>query len=254
MPRKNLIAMLKNGNDFSKSFLSSLERTIEESQEERLPSRTIRPSSLRCSRQAVFQLLGKPQDKETPSASLVGICDSGTDIHQRIQEYCLKMKSWKFINVAEHIKEHNLPLEVKKDSNFENHEFETKLYEPERNISFLCDGIIENKGKRFILEIKSIGNQGMFKLEDIPEYYREQAITYSQLLQIPSIIFLFVNRDLFNKKSFMYTPSRAEIRNWQDKIENILKCAKDEKIPKKENIEKRICSFCRYKTICDEYS
>lgn len=253
MSRKSLINMIKARNNYEKSFLAELSYTIVNNQEEYIPSKTLKPSSIRCPRQAVMQVLEFPRDQEKRTESSIFITECGTFTHEDIQRYCTKMPNWGYIDVGNYVREKHLPLEIKKEQNIENGEFETKLYSPEFNMSFLCDGVVKHKksGKYFILEIKSIGNQGMYRLDDVPDKYKDQAVSYSQLLRIPSIIFLFVNRDIGNKKSFLYTPSREEIRSWQQKIADCLTCINLRILPDiPPEASSSYCQYCNYKEAC----
>ena len=253
MSRKSLISMIKAEGEYEKMFLSSLSYTIVNSQEKYIPSKTLKPSSIRCPRCAVMQVLGFPTDQEQRTESSIFITECGTFTHENIQRYFTKMTDWEYLNVGNFVREKHLPLEIKKEQNIENGEYETKLYSPEYNMSFLCDGVVKHKksGKYFILEIKSIGNQGMYRLDGVPDKYKDQAVSYSQLLRIPSIIFLFVNRDIGNKKSFLYTPSREEIRNWQQKITDCLNCINLRILPDiPPEASSSYCQYCNFKESC----
>ena len=254
MSRKSLAAMIKAGKeDTPSSFLASLTKAIG-IQEQREPSKTFKPSSLSCIRRAVFEVLGEPRNTSPQTAMSHGITSAGTFIHEYIQSQCLKMSGFEYINVGDYVREKELSLEVRKEQDIENGEYETKLYSPEYNISFLCDGIIKRRDKYFILEIKSCGNQKMFHLEEVPDEYKQQAISYSQLLQIPDVLFLFVNRDLFQKKAFMYSPTREEIRYWQDKLAYGFECVREKKVPEKPKwANNKFCQYCKYVNSCNYY-
>ena len=106
------------------------------------PSRTYKPSSLRCLRNMYYQVTGADLDPVgSKSSDVIGICESGTDRHERIQHVISKMSSFgvdcEFIDVAKYVEDNNLPLKVisKKD-------YETKLLDESRNLIFLCDGLI----------------------------------------------------------------------------------------------------------------
>lgn len=253
MSRKSLISMIKAGEDVASSFLAELSHTIENSQEEYIPSPTLKPSSIKCPRCAVMQVLGYPRDEELRAESSIGITECGTWLHLTMQEYCLKMTNWEYVNVAEYVTNKQLPLKIVKEPDFENGEYETKLFSEQYLMSFLCDGILRNKktGKYYILEIKSISNQGMYRLDKVPDHYKDQAISYTQLLEIPDVIFLFVNRDVYNKKTFLFTPSREEIRNWQQKISDCLTCINLKILPDiPPEASNSFCKYCRYKEAC----
>ena len=252
MSRKSLAAMIKAGKeDIPSSFLASLTKAIG-IQEQREPSKTFKPSSLSCIRRAVFEVLGEPRNTSPQTEISHGITSAGTFIHEYIQSQCLKMSGFEYINVGDYVREKELPLEVRKEQDIENGEYETKLYSPEYNISAMVDGVIKRGNQFFILEIKSCSNQKMFRLKEIPEEYKQQAISYSQILKIDRILFLFVNRDLFNKKAFMYIPNEEEIKMWKDKIKYGLECVANNIIPDKPlGIQKKICAYCPYKDVCD---
>ena len=119
--------------DYATDFLSSLTYTIEKVNQENKhkPSATFSPSSMKCDRQMIYKLLSVPIDDSKDSYQLVGICESGTDRHEHIQSYVNKMKDMdidcEYINVADYVREHKLPLKIGKESNFVD-EFETHLY------------------------------------------------------------------------------------------------------------------------------
>ena len=135
-------------------FLNDLKRSIELDDEKGggFPSKTYKPSGMNCIRQSYYQVMGVHPDKAHSSYVLVGICNSGSDIHERIQKAVSGMKEngmeCEYIDVAEYVKQRNLDyLQVVKQQGME-----TKLYHKTLNISFLCDGIIKYKNHYYILE------------------------------------------------------------------------------------------------------
>ena len=261
MARKNLLNLIANATteDVTKGFVTDLNYAIEkyEKTDKRPPSNTLKPSSIRCVRSGVFQVLGVPMNEEPPNSNLIGICESGTFVHEMIQGKVLRMKdiglNWEYINVADYVRSHNLNLEVRKECDFEAGEFETKLYDPVRNISFLCDGILKHGRKYYIFEIKSISNGKFYSTKEVPAKYKDQAIAYSELLGIKDVLFLFVDRDLYSKKSFLYTPTDEERQSWRDRVEYALECIRDSKIPTKPNFADRsFCAYCAYTDICNK--
>ena len=68
-------------------FLNDLKRSIEitDQKNRRLPSKTYKPSSLGCMRMNYYQITGVEPDLSNSSYILVGICNSGSDIHERVQ-------------------------------------------------------------------------------------------------------------------------------------------------------------------------
>ena len=139
------------------SFLADLKRSIEMSadEERKKPSQTYKPSSMKCIRNMYYQRAGAEPDVELSSYCSVGICNSGSDIHIRIQTYVKNMKKYgidcEYIDVADFVKSRNLDyLEIVEKSGME-----TKLYHKTLNMSFMCDGIIRYMGQYYVLEIKT---------------------------------------------------------------------------------------------------
>ena len=95
-------------------FLNDLKRSIEldDSKNQRIPSKTYKPSGMNCIRASYYQVSGIEPDKSNSSYTLIGICNSGTDIHIRIQTAVEQMKDngvdCEYIDVADYVKSRNL--------------------------------------------------------------------------------------------------------------------------------------------------
>lgn len=263
MSRTNLMTMLKNAQqpktDYSKKFCTDFVYAIEKiaNDNSRLPTPTLKPSSLRCLRSGFFQVKEAPCETSS-SYNLIGICESGTFIHEMVQSKVTQMKElgigWEYINVADFVRKNKLPLEILKECDFEGGNYETKLQHNEYNVRFLADGILKYQNKYFILEIKSISSNGFFKLKEVPEKYKTQAVSYSMLLGLDTVIFLFVDRDLFNMKAFEYTPTGSEKAQWLHNLEYVNKCVADNIVPNKpQEAGIQFCAYCNYKALCNSY-
>jgi CRISPR/Cas system-associated exonuclease Cas4 (RecB family) len=249
--------------DYATDFLSSLTYTIEKVNQENKhkPSATFSPSSMKCDRQMIYKLLSVPIDDKKDSYQLVGICESGTDRHEHIQSYVNKMKDMdidcEYINVADYVREHKLPLRIGKESNFLD-EFETHLYTYEDNevfpynSSFLCDGIIKFKGKYFILEIKTQASMKAMRQTDVQEEHKAQATAYSLFLGINDVMFLYEDRDLLGKKCFIYSPTEEEKNNLQDRLLKDWAMYKNNTICAKPDVDRKVCLYCAYKKTCSK--
>ena len=139
-------------------FLKDLETSIEKISQNnsKKPSQTYKPSGMNCTRSMVYQVLGKDIDSDKPSYQSVGIAESGTDRHVRIQKAIESIKDTlnidcEFVDVEEFVKLRHLDyLEIKGQSGME-----CKLYHKGLNMSFMCDGIIQYKGRYYIFEFKT---------------------------------------------------------------------------------------------------
>ena len=250
--------------DYATDFLSSLTYTIEKynMDNKHMPSATFSPSSMKCDRQMIYKLLSVPIDNKKDSYQLVGICESGTARHEVIQSYVNKMKDMsidcEYINVADYVREHKLPLKIGKESNFVD-EFETHLYTKhdfgENNpfvfdSSFLCDGIIKFNGKYFILEIKTQASMKAMRQTDVQEEHKAQATAYSLFLGINDVMFLYEDRDLLGKKCFIYSPTDEERSNLLKRLNSDWGLAMNKTICAKPNLDKKVCLYCNYKKEC----
>ena len=235
------------------SFLSDLKRSIELTNDKasRAPSKTYKPSSMTCIRNMYYQVTGQPQDPQASNYTLVGICNSGTDIHERIQKYVDDMKNndidCEYINVADYVKQRNLDyLEV-----VEQKGMETKLYNKVLNMSFLCDGIIRYKGKYYILELKTESSYKWQGRKDVDPKHYAQGTAYSLVFKIDEVLFVYINRDILDMKAFMFKPT-DEMRGAL--VDKILQCdnyVSEGKVPPKpEDVPKSSCEYCSFRLTC----
>ena len=239
----------------SQRFLIDLERSIEKTEQERKRkgnSVAYKPSSMNCVRMMFYYMTGAQKDEQTADCGLIGICESGTDRHERIQQAVCDMKTngfdCEYINVADYIKENNIPnLEVIDQSGYE-----TKLRHTKLNLRFMCDGIIKYRGKYYILEIKTESSFKWQPRTDVDPSHHTQACTYSHAIGIPDVLFVYENRDTCGKKSFIYTPTQEEINSLV--INKIMDCDKyiqENRVPAiPVSISAKTCRYCEYKTLC----
>ena len=260
---KNVIKLInevKQDMPPEKEFLNDLKRSIEMSDEKnrRPGSQAYKPSSMNCIRQMYYIVTGTKGDEELSNYCNIGICNSGTDIHQHIQQAVLDMKKngmdCEYVNVADYVESRGLDyLEVVKKPNFKKGDYETKLYHKELNMSFLCDGIIKYKNHYYILELKTEGSSKFWnrEREGVDQAHYNQGTAYSIALQINEIIFVYISRDVLDMKSFMFVPT-DDMK--QALVGNILEC--DEYVkklkapPKPLNVAKKTCAYCTYKNEC----
>lgn len=237
-------------------FLNDLRASIElqDSKVIHKPSKTYKPSSMHCIRNMYFQISGAEVEASRASNELVGICESGTDRHERIQDAVASMREnnidCDYIDVGEYVATNNLPdIEVKsKQGN------ETKLYNKRLNISFLCDGVIKYKGKYYILEIKTETARKFWDRQDVNLDHVLQGTAYSLSLHIDKVLFLYECRDTCTKKSYMLTVTDEMRNNLEQKI---LTCddyvSKSEVPPKPVDISRKACAYCNYAEECKKY-
>lgn len=252
----NLIDAAKAEIPPEQSFLNDLRRSIElqDQKNKRVPSKTYKPSGMNCIRQSYYVITGAEADKGESKNSLVGICESGTDRHERLQKAVAAMSSngiqCEYVNVAEFVRQRGLDkyLDIVSQQGME-----TKLYHKTLNMSFLCDGIILYKGHYYILEIKTEASFKFMDRKGVDPSHYHQAIAYSIAFGINDVIFLYENRDNCEKKCFLYSVT-DEMK--QDLIGYIEECdgyIKDKKVPPVPvDVAKKTCSYCDYKGRCNK--
>lgn len=235
------------------AFLSDLKRSIEltDSKNRRLPSQTYKPSSMNCIRNMFYQVTGKEPDPGNTSYCLVGICNSGSDIHIRTQQAIEDMKEnnmdCEYIDVAKFVESRNLDyLEIKAKSGME-----TKLYHKDLNMSFMTDGILFYRGHYYVLELKTETSYKWNNRTGVDPKHYAQGTAYSVAFNLPEVIFVYINRDNLDMKAFMFAPT-DEMK--QDLVGRIEECDGYVKRliapPKPENINRKTCEYCNYRTQC----
>lgn len=233
-------------------FLNDLCRSIEITDEKGwgLPSKTFKPSGMNCKRGCYYQIMGVEPDRGNSSHTMIGICNSGSDIHLRIQTAVEGMKDngmdCEYIDVGEFVAQRNLPnIKVRGKVGAE-----TKLYNELYNISFMCDGIIKYKGRYYILEIKTETSSKWYTRTGVDKKHYNQAIAYSLSLGLDRVLFLYVDRDMNNKKTYMFEVTEKMRDNLVQFIKEVDGYVDRQIVPPKEEIEKRICNYCSYQTQC----
>lgn len=248
-----LIDSVQNQLPPEQDFLNDLKRSIEMTDEKnnRLPSKTYKPSGMNCIRQSYYQIIGIEPDKSSSSYTLVGICNSGTDIHIRIQTAIEQMKDngmdCEYIDVSTFVNQRNLTdLEIVSKSGME-----TKLYHKKLNMSFMCDGIVRYKGKYYILELKTENSYKFMNRKDVDPSHYNQATAYSLAFGLDDVLFVYISRDVLDMKSFMFHVTdemRENLKNYICECDGYV----SNKIapPKPESVERKTCNYCNYKSRC----
>lgn len=256
----NLVDAAVEELPIERQFLNDLVASIEitDMKGQRKPTPSYKPSSLHCIRNMYFQITGAELEGERATSELIGICESGTDRHERIQNAVAEMSNngidCEYIDVQEYIEtKHSegqlLDLEViEKQGN------ETKLFNKMFNMRFLCDGIIRYKGRHYILEIKTETATKFWDRQDVNPDHILQGTAYALNFDINKVIFLYESRDTCAKKTFMLNVTD---KMKQDLAGKILEC--DDYVsqlkvpPKPADISRKACGYCSYANLCKRY-
>lgn len=253
---KNIYKLLDESQtetNAAESFVRDLKRSIElvDEQSSRAPSKTYKPSSMQCIRNMYYQRLGVNPDKGNANACLIGICESGTDRHIRVQNAVTRMKDngidCEYIDVEKFVTERNLQdIQVVSKQGAE-----TKLFNSSYNMSFMCDGIIRYKRHYFILEIKTETSFKWVNRTGVDQSHYNQATAYSLSLELPEVLFLYINRDNCDMKAYVFEVTDAMRMNIASLINHCEECVMSETVPAKpEDVPRKTCDYCNYKTQC----
>lgn len=254
----NMLDALNETLPVEQMFLNDLRRSIELNDEKNwVPgSKSYKPSGMNCMRQSYYVITGAEADKGEANSVSVGICESGSDRHERIQNAVLHMKDngfdCEYIDVSQFVLTRELDhLEIVKYPSFELGQYETKLYYRDLNISFLCDGIIKYHNHYYILEIKTETSSKFFHRKEVDPSHYNQATAYSLAFGIDDVLFLYECRDNCDKKCFLFTVTDSMRNNL---VSYIKTCngyiGRNEVPPKPEDVARKTCSYCGYKTRC----
>lgn len=248
-----LIETAKETLPVEQDFLNDLKRSIEMTADSsnRLPSRTYKPSGMNCIRASYYQVTGTQPDPSSSNYTLVGICNSGTDIHVRIQTAVAGMintgMNCLYIDIAEFVRQRNLTdLKIVSQMGME-----TKLYFEKYNLSFMCDGIIKYNNHYYILELKTESSFKFVNRKDVDPSHYNQAIAYSLAFGIDEVLFIYINRDVMDMKAFMFNVTdemKQNLIGYIDECDGYV--SRQIAPPKPKDVSKKACSYCLYKSQC----
>lgn len=269
----NLIKKEEASKNIASLFLQRIEEAYVKIQPPYKSSIYYKPSSLVCLRQMYFTRKGIDPEEEYKTASGIGILESGTDRHDRIQHVLDAMKNlgmeFEYIDVETYVKEHNLAdIEI-----IEKKGMETKCFNKRYNMSFLTDGIIKYipENKYFIFEFKTEISQKFQTREHEEVIHQSQAACYALNFGIPDTLFVYEDRNFCNHKAFHYHVTEEDKKfKVTDKIEKVEQYLKEDKVPPKitnKDIDPnyvggkdrvtgpsaKICQYCKFKEHCNKY-
>lgn len=208
------------------------------------PTSAFKPSMLKCEREVFFAFKNFDKDASSVDYQGIGILESGTDRHKRIQDAIQNSKTIKYLNILDYINEKKLDY-LSVIGEFGN---ETLMYDKRYNMRFMTDGIIEYKGRRYILEIKTESMMKFDKHDTVWEEHFNQASCYSMAFGINDVLFLYENRDTLAKKIIELTVTEDMKQSVIDFINSVNKHIQENSLPKKN--EGKNCRWCGYRIAC----
>ena len=211
---------------------------------------TIAPSAIRCQRKSWFRLRGvKPDIVPDPDLVLNHTAEVGTFLHKYIQGVLIKALGSDWIDVKDYLKEHPIPYSYE----VEQSGYETLISIQDPPIKFACDGIIRIDNKCCLFEIKSSDYKSWDDLCGIKPHHMDQINTYSTILDIDTVIALYVDRLYGNFKAYEYQVPLAVMTSTRDTIKTIQESAKSNLAPPKILDNTYMCKNCEYQLKCKEW-
>ena len=249
----NLIDEAKEEQSVEQRFLNDLERSIELTEEKnrRKGSLTYKPSGMNCMRASYYTITDVEVPETLTEYNMIGVCNAGSDIHVRTQNAVMSMKEngmdCEWVNVEEFVKSRELTdLDVVAHT-----DTETKLYNKRYNMSFMCDGIVKYKDHYYILEFKTEASFKFQNRKEVDPKHYHQATAYSLSFGLDDVIFIYINRDLLQMKSYLLKVT-GEMK--QELVGYITECDRyieRKKVPPKpQNAGPKLCSYCKYREQC----
>ena len=233
-------------------FLNDLTTSIEitAANNNYIPSQKYKPSSMHCLRNMYFQMVGQPPEKGGQPYTSVGILETGTDRHLRLQEAVSNMRrngfDCDYLDVETYIKENNIPyLEVIKKNGPE-----TLLYNTQYNMSFACDGLVNYKGNYYIVEFKTEGNYKFDPQVSVDPTHYNQATAYSLSFGLDKVLFIYVDRNSLKMKCYLLEVTDTMKERVLSKIDQCNMYLNRQVIPPKDNVDYKICVWCAYRQFC----
>jgi len=254
----NLINMALNEQPVHTAFLTDLQHAVVRHSTEtaRKPSKFYKPSAFVCMRQMYFTRTEQELDPSRSDYMGIGMADTGSRRHEAIQEVLLKMKDmgmdWEYMDVSDYVSmkqaEGNcLSLKVVGSRGAE-----TKLFDKNLCVSFMCDGIIKriSTGEYFLFEFK---NQISFKYANkrgVDDEHIIQVACYCALLDLSYAFVVYENRDVCELACPQLLHITAAMK--QEVADKILLCETyvSKLIPPPAYDGTKPCRWCDYQSSC----
>lgn len=250
-----------NPRSFERNFMDSYNKALLEVKERQpYPSEYTRPSSLgKCKRNIYFERIHAPKDpidlKNVWTYNQVGILESGTDRHERIQNVLFKMEEMGFLKnidiptAVEEAKAKGLQTEF---VSWNEDKTEARCVNKDYNLYFQADGLVEMDGIKAIFEIKTTSCKKIANIRKSQAPLRPhilQATAYALCLGVDYIFFFYEDRDFTSHYPILYKVPEDVKKEVIDKLADIDLCMAEGRIPEPNKME---CQFCEFKQLCKE--
>lgn len=240
---------------FLKDFNDALVQIEKEREQPDPPDGYFRPSSLYgCERMLwLIQTRGE-KDSNKYDHNLIGICESGTDRHARIQHVVQNMQRLGFdcvmLDVEQEVEKARQRGVNTTFIGWNAERTEARCRNDDYSIYFQPDGVIMYRGRKYLLEIKTetvFGFQKRVSPKD--EHLDFQATCYSAGMGLNNIMFIYECRDNTSKKPYIVHVTDEMRANVLRKIRRVKWYVKTMTCPP---MEKDKCKYCKHTKACKE--
>ena len=249
----NLARLVQFNSSVSSSFLDMYKNNLEKdivAEDEKKPSQTIAPSSVRCERKTWFRLRGVEPDKnKKPDLITQHTADMGTAIHELIQARLSRYLGDDWIDVDDYLNNHA----SEHSYSTEKYGFETRIEFFDIPIRFSCDGILRIDGNYYLLEIKSSDTNSFSELMDVKDEHIDQVKCYCSLLDINNALVLYVDRLYGDMKCYEVEFKHYEKSEVISNLKRLQQYADSRLAPEGLPRGDKWCGMCVYSRRCEQY-
>lgn len=240
-------------NDFLTAHIS-----VAEGDKQPIPTNYTRPSSLGgCIRNIYYMRTGAYRDEfnrnNKMEVSSLGILESGTDRHSRIQAVISKMDelgTLKNLDLEEVVAQAKGKGVNTSFVGWNKDHTEARCKNEDYGIWFQPDGCFEYDGVTMLLEIKTCSVNRMKQVKKakfpFPEHIT-QATAYALGLGLDKVLYLYECRDNTEHYPILVTITDEMKQAVIDKLAEVDKYVHSREVPPKDV---KHCFFCPYKTVC----
>lgn len=217
--------------------------------------RTFAPSSFRCARAMWFRLRGtQPDKKDSVDKQLDFFAHLGTSCHEYLQSTLIDQLKDNWIDVADYFENTDFSLDYDYCLEKSGHETLVEITRP-YPIRFAVDGILRLDGTYYLLEIKTCMSDVFKDLTDPRPHHIDQVKCYSTILEIPNVLFVYIDRTYGDMKCYEYKVTSSDRTQVIDKFDSVMWSAEYNVAPDKLPSGDSWCSsaMCPYYRKCKDW-
>lgn len=228
-------------------------------EDSKIPSKTIAPSSFRCRRRTWFRLRGvQPDITNDPDTGLDFSAEVGTMCHRVIQTRLKTILQENWLSVPEYIDKNANRLLYPQDRykiSLDIDNLESKIVLTDPPIHFACDGLICFNNTVYLLEIKTCDFNIWKDLTCPKSEHIDQVKCYCTVLNIHNVIMLYQDRTYGNIKCYELYVKDSDMDAIESDIQSVVSAVDTNIAPSGLPVGDKWCTpnMCQYYKKCQEY-